>query len=171
MSLLPFIEWCDRTAIAVAIRDSAWLFPVIESVHLLALALLGGAVLIVDLRLLGFGLRRPPLPDLARELRPWMMAGLIAMIVSGVLMFLSEALKCYENPPFRLKMLLLCLALLFTFTVRQRVALSQSVALSENVALSGPATARGRWPARLTAVVSLTLWTGVGLTGRGIGFW
>lgn len=158
MSLLPFVQWCDQTAIAVAIRDSVWLFPFIESFHLLALALLGGAVLIVDLRLLGVGLRRQPLTALAAELQPWMLAGLAVMLVSGVLMFLSEALKCYESPPFRLKMLLLALALLFTFTVRRRI----TVATDPD---------RRPWRARLTAVVSLTLWTGVGLMGRGIGFW
>src|SRR5713226_2669711 len=57
MSLLPFFEWCEHTAVGAAIRGSAWLFPVIEAFHLLALALIGGAILIVDLRLLGLGLR------------------------------------------------------------------------------------------------------------------
>ncbi len=158
MSLLAFFQWCDRTAIGVAIRDSVWLFPAIEAVHLLALALLGGAVLIVDLRLLGFGLRRQSARELAADLRPWLHTGLAAMLVSGVLMFLSEALKCYESPPFQLKMLFLFLALLFTFTVRRRVLLSDE-------------TPRRPWLGRLTAATSLTLWSGVGLMGRAIGFW
>jgi hypothetical protein len=158
MSLLPFIEWCDRTAIAVAIRDSVWLFPVIESVHLLALALLGGAVLLVDLRLLGVGLRRQAPRELAADMHPWLLAGLVLMVISGALMFVSEALKCYESPPFRLKMLFLLLAVIFTFTVRRHVARSTD----------GPTLP---WRARLTAGVSLSLWTVVGLMGRGIGFW
>ena len=57
MSLLSFFEWCEDTAVGHAIRDSLWPFPVIESVHLLALALIGVAILLVDLRLLGLGLR------------------------------------------------------------------------------------------------------------------
>jgi hypothetical protein len=158
MSLHAFIVWCDQTAVAVAIRDSVWLFPFIESFHLLALGLLGGAVLLVDLRLLGFGLRRQPLRELASDLQPWMLAGLFVMIVSGVLMFLSEAMKCYESPLFQLKMLLLAAALLFTFTVRARVTRSES-------------TPHRPWRARATALFSLTLWTGVGVMGRGIGFW
>jgi hypothetical protein len=158
MSLLPFFQWCDQTAIGAAIRDSVWLFPFIESFHLLALALLGGAVLVVDLHLLGFGLRRQPVRELATELHPWMLTGLAVMIVSGVLMFLSEALKCYESPPFQLKMLFLFLALLFTFTVRRRVTLADD-------------TPRRPFRSALVALVSLTLWTGVGLMGRGIGFW
>lgn len=158
MTLLSFCQWCDRTAIGVAIRDSVWLFPAIEAIHLLALALLGGTVLLVDLRLLGLGLRGQPVRELALDLQRWMLVGLAAMLASGVLMFLSEALKCYESPPFAWKMLFLLLALLFTFSVRRRV-------------VSSPHTPRHPWRGRLTAVVSLTLWTGVGLMGRGIGFW
>jgi len=156
MSLLPFIRWCDQSAVAEAIRQSVWMFPVIEALHLLALALLGGAVLLVDLRLLGFGLSKQSVRDLALEMQPWLVAGLAALIVSGGLMFVSEAYKCYESPPFRLKMLLLALALIFTFTIRRRLTLS-----------SGPPT----WLARTVALFSLALWTGVGLMGRGIGFW
>ncbi len=64
--LLPFFEWCEATAIGQAIRESLWLFPVIESIHLLGLAMIGGAILVVDLRLLGFGLRHQPVAQLAR---------------------------------------------------------------------------------------------------------
>lgn len=158
ISWLPFFQWCDQTAIGVAIRDSVWLFPFVEAFHLLALALLGGAVLIVDLRLLGFGLRTQSVRELATELHPWMLAGLAVMILSGVLMFLSEALKCYDSPPFQLKMLFLFVALLFTFTLRRRVTLAAD-------------TPRRPFRSALVALTSLTLWTAVGLMGRGIGFW
>jgi hypothetical protein len=158
MSLLPFFEWCENTAIGVAIRESLWLFPVIESVHLLGLAVLGGAVLLLDMRLVGLGLKRHAVPALARDLHPWMVGGLIVMLVSGVLLFLSEALKCYENLPFRLKMLFLFFALLFTFTVRRRFTASDRAERSPFVS-------------RVVALVSLSLWSGVGLMGRSIGFW
>lgn len=154
--VLTFFQWCDATRVAVAIRESVWLFPVIETVHLLALALLGGAVLIVDLRLLGLGLRAASTRQLAADAQPWLAGGLAAMIASGIPLFLSEAMRCYESPPFHLKMILLALALLFTFTLRRRV------------------TRRDEprpWLARMTALVSLTLWTGVGVMGRGIAFW
>ena len=67
MSLLPFFEWCENTAIGGAIRNSVWLFPVIESFHLVALALIGGAVLLVNMRLLGLVLGRRPVSELARR--------------------------------------------------------------------------------------------------------
>src|SRR5215475_3537307 len=60
MSLLPFFQWCENSAVGEAIRGSSWLFPVIESFHLLGLAVIGGAILVVDLRLCGLGLRRQP---------------------------------------------------------------------------------------------------------------
>jgi hypothetical protein len=158
MSLLPFFEWCENTAIGIAIRDSRWLFPAIEAVHLLGLAVLGGAVLLLDMRLVGLGLRRHPVPALARDLFPWMTGGLAVMLVTGVLLFLSEALKCYENVPFRLKMLFLLLAILFTFTVRRRFTASDR---ADTAPLAS----------RIVALVSVSLWSGVGLMGRAIGFW
>ena len=72
MSLLTFFEWCEGSAVGHAIRSSQWLFPVIESVHLLGLALMGGAVLVVDMRLFGLGLRRQPVAQLARDAQPWL---------------------------------------------------------------------------------------------------
>jgi uncharacterized membrane protein SirB2 len=157
MSLLPFFEWCEDTAIGHAIRESLWLFPVIESFHLLALALIGGAVLIVDLRLLGFAMRRQKIAQLARDTQPWLAGGLVVMIVSGILLFTSEAMKCYYSEAFWTKMTFLFPAILFTFTVRRKVAAADETRL------------RPLW-GKLVALVSLTMWSVVGAAGRWIGF-
>jgi len=157
MSLLPFFTWCEQSAIGEAIRNSQWLFPVIESVHLLALVLIAGAVLVVDMRLFGLGLRRQPVAQLAREVQPWLIGGLMVMLTTGVLLFLSEAIKCYYSPAFTVKMTSLFLALIFTFTVRRKVALADESRV-------GPI-----W-SRLVAIVSVALWSGVGIGGRWIGF-
>jgi len=157
MSLLGLFEWCNNTSVAVAIRDSAWLFPAVEAVHLLALSVLGGTILVVDFRLCGLGLRRQTTAEIARDLRPWMLGSLGVMLVSGALLFSSEALKCYGNGAFWMKMISLFLAILFTFTVRRQ------------------ATRPGAQPSptwsRLVGIISLTLWLGVGVGGRGIGFY
>jgi hypothetical protein len=157
MSLLPFFEWCEATAVGAAIRNSNWLFPVIESVHLLGLAVLGGALLLVDLRLLGWGLRRQPVAQLARDAQPWLAGSILVMLGSGIPLFLSESVKCYYSQPFWVKMTALPLAILFTFTVRRKVALADE--------------ARAR-PLlnKLVAVASLALWFTVGAGGRWIGF-
>jgi len=157
MSLLPFFEWCERTAAGEAIRNSLWLFPVIESFHLLALALIGGAVLVVDLRLLGLVLRRQPLADLAREAQRWLAGGLAVMIVTGLALFSSEAIKCYYNLAFWTKMSALAPAIVFAFTVRRKVAAADESRL------------RPLWR-KLTALVSIALWFVVAASGRWIGF-
>ena len=79
MNLLPFFQWCYQTPIGETIRDSNWLFPVIETFHLLGLGLTAGAVLIVDLRLLGVGLSRAPVAQIAAAARPWLLGGLILL--------------------------------------------------------------------------------------------
>ena len=158
MDLLPVFEWLEDTAIGVVIRDSLWLFPVIEAVHLLALALIGGTILIVDLRLLGFGIRSQSSATLAKSLHPWLVGGLITMVATGVPMFLSEAIKCYYSPPFWYKMSFFAVALVYTFTVRKRIAAS-------NAEVLGPV-----W-GRLSALVSLGLWFCVGFAGRWIAFY
>ena len=89
MSLLPFFQWCYQSAIGEAIRESIWLFPVIEAFHLVGLGLVVGAVLLVDVRLLGAGLVKQPVPQLAAAVQPWLLGSLALMFTSGGLLFLS----------------------------------------------------------------------------------
>jgi hypothetical protein len=157
MSLLPFFQWCENSGVGETIRSSSWLFPVIESVHLLGLAVIGGAVLVVDLRLLGFGLRRQPVAQLAMDAQRWLIASLIVMVITGSLLFTSEAIKCYYHIAFWVKMTSLLLAIVFTFTVRRKVTMADETRI------------RPLW-SKLVAVISVALWSGVGVGGRWIGF-
>ena len=154
--LLPPFERLEASAIGEAIRNSLWLFPVVEAVHLVGLAVIGGAILVVDFRLLGLGLRGHPVSRLARDMQPWVIASLAVMVLSGVPLFLSEAIKCYYSFAFWTKMTALALAVTFTFTLRR--------------AASAP---DGRFPAawnRVVAITSIALWSTVGWGGRWIGF-
>lgn len=157
MSLLPFFDWCYQTAIGEAIRNSSWLFPVIEAFHLVALGLVAGAVLIVDLRLFGVGVNRAPVAQLSADAEPWLLGGVILMFMSGIPLFLSESIKAYYSFAFWVKMTCLFLVLLFTFTVRRRVT-------QTGLSLSQPPLGR------FTALISLSLWFGVVWGGRWIGF-
>ena len=157
MSLLAFFQWCYQTAIGEAIRDSTWLFPLIEAFHLVGLGLTAGAVLIVDLRLLGVGLSRQPVAQLSADAEPWLLGSLTLMFTSGIPLFLSESIKCYYSFPFWVKMTSLFLVLLFTFTIRRRVT---RTGLTSDRPLLG----------RFTALISLGLWFGVAWGGRWIGF-
>lgn len=157
MSTLAFFTWCENTGIGETIRESTWLFPVIEAFHLLALAVIGGSVLIVDLRLMGWGLKKTPLSRIARDAQPFLLGSLAVMIVSGVLLFTSEATKLYYHDAFWVKMTSLLLAIVFYFTVQRKVIFTEEKNLAP------------LW-AKLVAIVSVVLWSGVGIGGRWIGF-
>jgi len=157
MSLLPFFQWVSTTALGQAISKSSWAFAVIESVHLLALAVIGGAVLMVDLRLLGLGLRSQPLDRVARDAWPWFIGSWVVMIVSGVLLFVSEPQKLYFSTPFFWKMIFLLLGSLFAVTVRRKVTMAGDGRTHPVVM-------------KLVGLVSLLLWFGVSSAGRWIGF-
>jgi hypothetical protein len=152
---LAFCRWCNGSFFGHTIRDSAWLFPFVEIFHLLALALLGGILIMLNLRLVGVKFGSTSIRELARELRPWMVGCILVMLLSGFLLFSTEAVKLYGNWAFQLKMLFLVLALLFTLTIHRKVIDTP------------PASAAVRG---LIAFVSLMLWLGVGLGGRAIGF-
>ena len=157
MSLLTFFQWCEASGIGETIRKSSWLFPVIEAIHLLGLGVIGGAVLVVDLRLLGLGLKRQSTAQLTRDAQPWLVGSLVLMIITGGLLFLSEAIKCYYHDAFWFKMSCLFLAIVFTFTIQRKVIMTDESRL------------RPLW-SKVVAVVSVLLWAGVGIGGRWIGF-
>lgn len=155
--LLPFFQWCDGTAVGQAIRDSRVLFPIIESVHLFGLTVLLGTVIVLNLRLAGFGLRHQPMALVAGSLAPLTFWSLIAMLATGFLLFCSEALKCYDSPPFFIKMAALFLAIVFHWTVFRRGVNSSAE--------------WGRARRIVTVAVSTILWFGVAMAGRAIGFY
>lgn len=157
MDLLPFFQWCYATPIGEGIRNSTWLFPVFEALHLLGFGVTAGAVLLVDLRLLGIGLRKQPVDRLWANTRPWLIGAVILMFCTGIPLFMSESLKAYYSIAFWIKMASLFLVLILTFTALRRV--TQTGASSDQ-------PPRGR----LVAVVSLCLWVGVAWGGRWIGF-
>jgi uncharacterized protein DUF6644 len=157
MDLLSFFQWCYQTQIGETIRNSTWMFPVIETFHLLGLGLTAGAVLIVNLRLLGVGLSQTPVAQVAAAARPWLIGGVVLMFASGIPLFMSESIKCLYNYAFWVKMISLVLVLIFTFTVQSRVTQS---GITSDRPLVG----------RLTALISLGLWFGVAGGGRWIGF-
>lgn len=141
------------TSLADFIKES-WLFPVIQSVHIIGLTLLVGTISLVDLRLLGLGMRRHAVSDLAAALASWTSVGLLTVLVTGPLLFGSDIARYRSNPAFLLKMALLALALASHFTLHRSVVRVDVV--------SAPARQK------VTAMISLILWSGVVLAGRAI---
>ena len=110
MSLLQFCRMLDKSVIGTEIRESSLLFPVIEGVHVLALAFSVGLILITDLRLIGVVMRRRAVSEVWEQFFPWMMSGFAVMFVTGFLLFWSHALAAYNSIAFRTKLVLLILS-------------------------------------------------------------
>jgi hypothetical protein len=161
MSLLPIIQWLNATSLATSIRESDFVFPLIETVHVLAITLLAGTVAAVDLRLLGVILKREKISEVAGQVLPLTWIGFTVMTITGVLLFLSEAQKSYGNLAFRAKMLLLILAglnpLIFHSTIFRSIHAWDDA----------PVVPRR---ARAAAIASLTLWSGIIIAGRAIAY-
>lgn len=161
MGIIDICAWLESTNLAAAIRESSWLFPTIETVHVLALTLVIGSIAMLDLRLLGVSTRNMGVMQLADETLPWTWGAFAFAAVSGSLMFISAATKYFNNTPFRLKMLLLTLAganmMIFHVTAYRRVHDWDRRLPTPNAA-------------RLAASLSLLFWVGVVMCGRWVGF-
>ncbi len=160
MALEQTLTQLQNLSFPTQIRESDWLFPTIETVHVFALVLVVGTIMTVDLRLLGFANRERPYSQVASEMLPWTWAAFGIAALAGMLMFSSKALTYYSNIPFRLKMVCLVLAgmnmVMFHWLGTRHLE----------------AWDRGRPPraAKLAGGASLLLWTTIVAAGRWIGF-
>jgi hypothetical protein len=151
-----WLVWLETSALAMAMREWRWLCPIVETVHIVGFVVLVGAAAMFDLRLLGVS-RRLPVVAMARHLLPWARISLVLVVPSGLMIFAAYATELAENPAFRLKLVLIAAALLNAAAFHK-----------------GTFTAVGTWnqdaktptAAKLAAVFSLVLWTGVITCGR-----
>lgn len=150
---LSFFQWLETFGFGAG---SEYTVAFINVAHLLALTVFIGAVLVVDLRLLGSGMRRQPLAEVARDAQPWLLAGFAGMALTGALQVVATPMKAYFSDQFWLKMQLLAVAVLFTFTVRRWLTERNEVRVSPV------------W-GKLAGVASITLWAYIAVQGRLIG--
>jgi hypothetical protein len=126
LTLLPFCEWLAGTSGSIALRESILIYPLVESAHVLSLCVFLGMAAMLDLRLLGLTLVRVPMSEMARRLGPWVVAGFVVMVVTGVLLFYALPVRAYHSIFFRLKVVALALAGLNAFvfhaTVERRIS-------------------------------------------------
>jgi hypothetical protein len=153
---LSFFHACENVWPGLWVRKATWAFAILETMHIMVLAVLLGTTFVLDLRLLGLGLKRRPTGQLANELRPWNLTALALMVLTGVPLFMSEAVRMAQNVPFFYKMVLLFLAIVTQFTIFR--------------AATQPGKPDGAAMGKLAACLSLTLWFGVALAGRAIAF-
>ncbi len=161
MSLLPFCEWLAGTRGSIALHESLYMYPLVESVHVLTLCVFVGMSVMLDLRLLGLALRRVPVAEVTDRLVPWMVAGFVVMLVTGVLLFYAIPIRSYQNVFFRIKLIALVLAGANAWVFHSGV--------HRSVAEWG----LGRTPprkARLAGALSLFLWGVIIVCGRMIAY-
>ena len=154
--LLPFFQWLNNLPVSGAIGASTLIFPVVQSIHLVFLALLAGGLLMVDLRLMGMGLTSQPLAKVARDARPWVFWGLVGLLVTGTPQLMQNAVKEYYSEFFWIKMWVLPVALIHHFTLRHRITVAAEGRVSPLVS-------------KFSGAASLLLWATVAVSSRFIG--
>ncbi len=155
--VLPFwfFQWCEKSALGLSIQGSKWTFAVIETIHIMALAVLLGSFLLVDLRLFGLVMRGQTIAEVASHFAPTSWVSFAVMVATGIPMYLSEAVRLSSSAPFFYKMVFLSLALLFHLTVHRRATRS-------GVEEGGLA--------KVAASLSMVCWLAIALAGRAIAF-
>ena len=152
----PFFAWCQKTYIGHYITEATYVFAVIETIHIMGLSILLGTTLVVDLRLLGYGLRRSSAWQVSHELEPWTLSCLVVVIGTGICLYLSEALRLSYSGPFFFKMILFVFAMVIHFTIHWRATSKNAV--------------EGSMFGKVAACLSLISWLSVALAGRAIAF-
>lgn len=160
MDLPGIALWIENGAIGMTMRQSSWLFPTIETLHVLSIVTVVGSITILDVRLLGLISRERTVSDILADVLPWTWWSFLSAAITGSLLFTSKALEYYNNGPFRSKMLLLIFA-------------------GINMGVFEVFTKKGLpdwdkedppWSAKMAGAVSLLLWALVIGCGRWIGF-
>lgn len=160
MFLLSICQWVDCTRLNAAIRQSTWAFPALDTIHTLGIVLVAGAIMLVDLRLLRLGLRSVPITQLVARIVPATLWGFGLMLLSGGLLFSSEAVRMYHSPAFRIKVVLLALAGLNALIFHRTVY--------RDAGNWDPASVPVR--ARLAGLLSLVFWIAIIAAGRAIAY-
>jgi len=159
MTGLDMARALESTPLAVAIAKSNWLFPLLETLHVLAIAIVVGSLAMLDIRLLGLANVRRSLSEMMRSVLPWVWSAFIVAAVCGALLFSSKASTYYVNLPFRIKFVCLILAAANMLAFHWS---AQDISGWQN----GPPPLR----ARIAGAISLVLWISIVAAGRWIGF-
>jgi hypothetical protein len=159
--LLSLALWIQATDFFTALRGSAYMYPIVLSIHMVAIAMFGGMILMTDMRLLGWAMRRYPVADVVDQFRVPKRYGFLIAATCGVLMLGCKAEEYYYNAFLRAKLVLLILvavhALVFRASVYEKAA-------------EFDRTSRIPMEAKVAAALSLILWIGIACMGRGIGY-
>jgi hypothetical protein len=159
--MLSICQWIFQTQLSVALRESIWVYPILEVLHCVGILLVAGTIVVVDLRLLGFGMRRATVSGVIGQVVPWTLSGFAFMALTGSLLAWSEPVRLYRSLFFPWKLLFLAMAginaLVFHFGIYRGVGAWDSASLT-------PARAR------IAGAVSIVCWICVIAAGRAVGY-
>lgn len=157
LMLQELCQWLQDLQWATALRESVWMFPIVEGTHLLALAISVGTLMIIDLRLAGFILKDEKVSEVSNRIMPWSLVGFVIMFITGILLFASQAAKAYGSIYFRIKVVMLLAAginaLVFELTLRKSIR-------------TWDTQEKPPFRARLAGILGMFLWAGVIAAGR-----
>jgi len=153
---ITFFQWCEAVWPGRWIKEATWVFAITETVHIMVLAVLMGSIFVVDLRLLGVGMKRRTASQLSKDLSPWMFTSVVLMVITGTALYMSEAVRLSQSAPFFFKILSLVLALIVQFTIIR--------------SSTQPGKPEGAPLGKIAACLSLFFWFGVAFAGRAIAF-
>lgn len=156
--MLPFFQWCQGLGMSQVFRESTWLFAVTQALHLVAITTFVGAIVIGDLRLLGWGPVQQSRVEIARSAHRVMLWAFLAVLATGIPQFTTNAMSYSRSSMFTFKMCLLAATLIFTVTLRRWVALSDEGRLPS-------------WAPKLVGATSVALWLSVTISGRLIAYY
>ncbi len=158
--LQHFAKWLEATPLSLLLQNELWVIPTVQTIHILAIAVVISSVGMIVLRLLGKADPASPVSDTAQRFVPWIWVALVVLAITGSIMVIAEPVRSLPNPAFQLKMLMLVLAmgmtLLFQGTVGRVGQGGSTIAIS-------PTT-------RLVALATLGLWLGIIIAGRWIAY-
>jgi len=155
--LQPYFQWMNDSWVAKSISESLWIYPLDQAIHLVFLALFAGSILILDIRLLGLGMREQSVAKIARDAWPWVLVGFFGLVATGVPQLIQNAMREYFSEYFWIKMYVLPVALIYTLTIRRMVAGADEGRVSPGVQ-------------KIVGLVSMLLWFGgVAIPSRLIG--
>ena len=157
MTLLSFCQWLASTKWSIALHESFYMYPLIESTHVVALFLFAGTIAMVDLRLLGAVFREVPISEINARILPWTVAGAVIMVSTGFLLFYAIPVRTYQSLWFRFKVVFLLVAAINVWVFHRRVQKNRADWDSDR---------RPPLAARVSAMISLSMWAGVIVFGR-----
>jgi uncharacterized membrane protein SirB2 len=157
-----FSSWLEHTSASETIQSISWIVPTVQTIHILAITVVAGSILMINLRLLGVFAADQPLKDVAARFLPFVWWTLLVLLATGAIMIIGEPPRSLKNPAFQLKMMLLVAALIVTGIFQ--------LLLRRDPGL-GDAKAGRRGAAATIAVASMLLWTGIIFAGRWIAYY